>query len=72
MATDCETRLAEARAALHNLMTGTKVVELRNGDQTMRYESTNRNVLADYIRQLEAECGSTPCANRRRPIGVAF
>lgn len=70
MATDCETRLSQARAALHALMTGTKVAELRNGDQTMRYEASNLPALQSYISKLEAECGSTPC--RRRPIGVAF
>jgi exonuclease VII small subunit len=72
MATDCETRLTEARAALHKLVTGKQVVEVRHGDQLVRYRNFADDIerLQQYVRQLEAECGGD--CKRRRPLGVIW
>lgn len=50
-------RLDEARAAYHALMTGTSVVEVRDGagGDSVRYTQINANRLALYIRDLEAQ-----------------
>lgn len=49
-------RLDEARAAYHALMTGTSVVEVRDGNgESVRYTQINANRLTIYIRDLEAQ-----------------
>ena len=73
MPTDCEVRLAEARTALHKLMTGSAVVEVLHGDQKIRFSEANRVDLESYIQKLENQCGGvdgTPA--RRTPLGVIF
>lgn len=73
MPTEQETQLAEARLALHKLMTGSAVVEVLHGDQRIRYTETNRVDLENYIQRLENQAGGpsgTPM--RRAPLGVIF
>lgn len=71
--TDCATKLAEAKAALHALMTGQQVVQVDNGPNGTRvsYTQANRGALQVYIRDLEAQCGDTATTPRRRPIRFA-
>lgn len=70
MATACETailRLSEAQAALHALMTGQRVVELRHADKTIGYyEAGNVKELRTYIRGLQNEVDA---CNGVRPVG---
>jgi hypothetical protein len=72
MPTEAETRLAEARLALHSLVTGGQIVQLRHGDQWEEYSPAKRADLEAYIRALELETGSGSPYNSRRPFGVAF
>jgi hypothetical protein len=76
MATDCATKLAEAEAALHKLMTGTQSVEVWDGDYRVRYSATNISSLEAYIARLKAECGGAGGAaddsNVRKPFRVRF
>ena len=57
MATACETailRLAEAQAALHAVLTGGRVIELRHADKSIGYYAAgNVDDLKQYIRQLQ-------------------
>lgn len=50
--------LAEAKAAYHNLMTGTmpRVVVDQNGER-VEFTAANKQALASYIASLEASCG---------------
>lgn len=68
----CETLIAEARAALHQLQMGKVVVEVRNENTMTRYSAANKGDLAQYIARLEAECSCFLGTNRRRPLGVRF
>lgn len=65
--TDCATRLAEARDALHRLSTGVSVVAVDAEGHRVEYTPARRGDLVRYIRELEAECG-TPAVTRRRPM----
>ncbi len=74
MATDCATRLAEAEAALHKLVTGTQAVEVWDGEYRTRYTAASQSSLEAYIARLRAECGTDAqrAAGTRRPFGVRF
>lgn len=71
---DCATRLEEARKALHALRTGTQLVEIRHRDRWNKYTPASVSSLANYVRELEAECGGPGgCrGSHRRPVGVTF
>ena len=65
-------RLDEARNALHELMTGTAAVEIRDSDgSSIRYTRADATRLRGYIKELEAEvAGST--ADKRHPMRLTF
>lgn len=73
-AATCPEKLAEARDALHSLLTGTKEVSVQYGERRITYNNVNRAELVAYVAQLEAECGdaSNKDAARRRPFGVVW
>lgn len=62
-----QTLLEQARAALHDLVTGQAVVEVRNDGILTRYTAANQSDLERYISRLEQ---SAQCAGGRRPFGV--
>lgn len=69
------TQLAEAAAALHKLLTGTKVVELWHANKHVRYTDANLNALRSYVNDLQGKvnaCNGT-CRPARRfrflPLG---
>lgn len=66
--TDCATRLTEARAALHALLTGRQRVTVSYLGQSVTYTPSTRHELERYVRQLEAECGDTTTTGRRGAI----
>lgn len=58
--------LREAKNALHQIMLGDKVVEVKDQNgEVIKYDRANRNHLEDYIRQLELQIG---CRKVVRPI----
>ncbi len=63
-------RLAEAQVALHALMTGVSVVEVRDATgESVRYTQVNVARLQAYIRELQAEvAGISPRVRPMRPI----
>ena len=71
---DCTQRLAEARAALHDLLMGKAVVQLRYSDgETVEYAPQSIPALRAYIRDLEGECGGPGgVAVRRRPAHFVY
>lgn len=48
-------QLQEAKAALHNLMTGKAVVSLQRDGRRVEYTPANKTQLQSYISQLESE-----------------
>jgi hypothetical protein len=68
-----EARLAEAEAALHRLLTGSQLEELRHSagavSRSARYTAANIGELRGYIAQLKRELGQP---SGRRAIGVRF
>lgn len=50
-----QTRLQEAEAAYHRLVTGTKVVEIEHGDMRQKYTAADAGALAGYIADLRAQ-----------------
>ena len=66
----CEEMLAEARSALHSLMTGTKEVSVRYGERSVNYNLQSATQLEQYIARLESECGEN--AKPRKPFGVCW
>lgn len=61
--------LDQARAAYHQLMTGTKTVKLKHKDgREVEYQATNVKLLSAYIQRIERELDTTKMP--RRPIGV--
>ena len=50
-----ETMLAEAKAALHELVTGTSVVEVKHRDLEVTYTRAEQRKLETYINQLQAQ-----------------
>ena len=61
--------LAEAKAALHALLTVSKVEALTHADKSLRYSAGDIGLLRTYIRGLQAAVDA--CNGVRRP-GSAF
>ena len=55
----CEVKLEEAKTALHALSTGELVTSISVNGRTTQYTQANINDLRRYVRELEAECGTT-------------
>ena len=75
MADDCTTRLAEARDALHNLITGQQVVSASFEGESVSYTQADRPNLEAYVARLEAQCGGSGVgvtAQRRGPARVVY
>lgn len=55
----CAQKLAEARAAYHDLVTGAAIKSFvdQNGER-VEYTMANRSALNDYINALDRECGA--------------
>jgi len=53
----CETKLAEAKTALHALVTGEQVASVTVNGRTTQYTQTNIAELRRYVLELENECG---------------
>lgn len=73
--TTLQTRLTEARAALHTLMTGSAEAEIENGDMRLKYDTSpeRMSALRQYIADLEsrvAALGGTMINLRRRSFVV--
>lgn len=68
---DIKTRIREAEAKLHQLLTGTNVVTLSYGDRQVQYRNyaTDIEKLQGYIAQLKTEAG---IYKSRRPIGIIW
>lgn len=64
-----ETQLAEARQALHKLLTGRSVVSVQIDGVTTQYSQANLPALRSYIESLEFDLG-IKSARRVRPAGV--
>lgn len=72
-----QTRLSEAETALHDLATGSRVVEVRRDGKMMKYGEANKSSLADYIADLRRQIDVLTSADettlpRRRFIGCSF
>ena len=68
-----QARLTEAEAALHALMTGTRVVMVQTDTKQVRYAESDQGNLRAYIAELRGQIqtlGGTGA--RRRAIGVRF
>lgn len=65
----CAEKLAEARTAMHLLVTGTRVVSVGYGERRIQYSQAMIAELRTYIKNLEAECGD-PVAVRRPLRGI--
>lgn len=64
-------RLSEAEAALHRLMTGSQEEQLEHGDMRVAYTRADVSTLQSYIASLRvqvAAAGGTPGGVRRRAI----
>jgi hypothetical protein len=69
----CETKLAEAKAALHQLMLGKSMVSLQYEGRRVQYTAASRTDLETYIKKLEAECGgSSSTGGRGEPFEVTW
>lgn len=66
--TDAEL-LAEAKAALHAILTGTRAVRIRYNERDVSFSEVNIDQLRLYIAELEGKVD--PC-KRRRPLTVSF
>lgn len=66
MATASE--LAEAKAALHSLLTGTRVTSVTKNGRSVTFTSATLGELKNYIAEMEVELGMH--SRRRRPLGV--
>lgn len=55
-----QARLAEAETALHQLMTGSKLVQVRYGDKDVRYSMADLGQLRAYIGELKSQLGLKP------------
>jgi hypothetical protein len=62
-------RLAEAKDALHNLLTGKRAVLIQYGDTRTQFTAGDIDELRRYIAQLEGEVDSTKA---RRPLSVRW
>lgn len=69
MLTTKKARLAEAEAALHDLLLGKAVVECRDSTgESVRFTAANASRLRVYIAQLKAEIAGTTSRAPLRPI----
>ena len=68
----CAELLAQAREALHKLLTGTQMVSVGYRERRVQYTQANVNELRQYIRELEAQCGDSGNAKPRRPFEVTW
>jgi hypothetical protein len=68
----CETQLAQARAALHALMTGKQKVSVQYEGRKVQYSEVNKQELVAYIKTLEQQCGTSSTALRGEPFGVTW
>lgn len=74
---ECKALLAEAKAAYHTLMMGTRarVIVDQNG-QRVEFAASNKGDLYAYIQSLEAKCPCVPDAghhhNAYAPAGFIF
>nr|BBJ03802.1 hypothetical protein YBY_16500 [Marinobacter nauticus] len=65
-----ETKLAEARAAYHELLLGQSVVRIQRDGKTVEFSQTNKRDLAAYISSLETQAGGA--GRRMRPGRVSW
>lgn len=68
-----QTRLEEAEAAYHKLLTGARVVEVQHGDMRTKYTEAESGALATYIAQLREQIAmldTTGATLRRRGLVV--
>jgi len=74
MINDCTTRLAQAREALHSLLTGQAVVSVSVEGESVSYAQADQGKLQAYVSQLESVCGGTgnQVMPRRRPLRVVY
>lgn len=63
---DYATQLAEASAALHKLLTGTRVVEVNTGEKVTRFAPSDVADLRLYIRDLQAKVDACNGVRGRR------
>jgi hypothetical protein len=63
-------QLAEAHAARHKLLTGTRVVKVTKDGMTVEYTSSSLGELNTYIQNLETIVNGVN--KRRPPAGVRF
>jgi len=69
---DCATRLTEAQDALHKLKMGRSIASTRTPDGAEKtYRKADIPRLEAYVRELEAECGSST-GSRRAPARVVY
>lgn len=64
-----ESDLAEARRALHLLMTGQRAVSVAYEAESVTYTAATEGNLRRYIAELETKLGLRKCA-RRPGVGV--
>lgn len=65
-------QLTEAQAALHKLLTGTAVVEVKKADgSTAKFTPSDEASLRAYIKELNYDLGNTT-TGRRRAVRVGF
>jgi len=72
---DCESNLAEAKAALHALKMGRSIASTSTPDgASITYRKADIGRLEAYVRELEAECGATAGTldARRAPGRVVY
>lgn len=60
--------LAEARAALHALQTGTKVEALTHADKSLRYTVADLDALRSYVLQLQNQVDACNGTRTRRRV----
>ena len=64
----CETQLQQALAVYHQVMIGDpQVTSIRNGDESVNYDTRSVGKLLDYIQALNMQC---PCRNAMAVLGV--
>lgn len=66
----CAARLELAEDALHDLLTGKKMVTVSYGERRVQYTESSIAELRRYIQELRAECGTSEQQTlaRRRPL----
>jgi len=66
--------LTDAQQAMHDLMTGSKVVQVNymqgDGQKMVTYKHADIGMLRGYIQELKTQLGITPCG--RSPIVPVF